>query len=106
MQERRLACLRLTLSQIDHVGVMLQVVGHGVAEIFSFLSKSIELDLSLIVGNRCVLGAPYSIPLLINCVEQAEGVAIRLEVIEVGPVFYLASEILVLSPQDGGGHIT
>ena len=77
-------------SQIDHVVVMPQVVRHGVAATVSALAKAIELDLHLMIGDRGVLGAPYSVPLLLDSIEQAKGVARRLEVIEFGPVSDLA----------------
>ena len=85
---------------------MLQAVEHSVDTTVSALAKAVELDLQLMVGDRGVLSAPYYIPLLIDCVEQAKGVARRLEVIEVGPVLDLASEVLVTAPQDGGEHLT
>ena len=66
------------------------------------LAKTAELDLSLIKGNRGVLVDMYSVPLLLDGVDQDEGVARRLEVIEVGPVSDLASEVLIAAPQDGG----
>ena len=52
------------------------------------------------VGDRGVLGALYLVPLLLDCVDQAESVARRLEVIEVGPVLYLASEVPVAALQE------
>ena len=79
---------------------MLQAVEHGVDTTVSALAKAVELDLQLMVGNRGVLSAPYYIPLLLDCVEQANGVARRLEVIEVGPVLYLASEVPVAALQE------
>ena len=65
----------------------------------------VELDLRLMIGNRGVLGALYFVALLINSIEQSKGDARRLEGIEVGPVLYLASEVLVAAPQDGGEHL-
>ena len=85
---------------------MLQVVIHGVAATVLDPAKLVELDLCLIVGERGILGAPYSVPLLLDCVEQAKGVSGRLELIEVGLVFYLALDVLVAAPQDGGKHLT
>ena len=70
------------------------------------LTKEVELDLRLRVGDRVVLGAPYSAPLLINRVDQAKGVYRRLEVIKFGSVLYLALEFLVEAPQDGGENLT
>ena len=64
----------------------------------SALAKAVELDLRLIVSDRDVLGATYSVPLLRDLIEQAEDVAKRLEVIKVGPVLDLASEVLVAAP--------
>ena len=93
------------LSQIDHVGVILQVVGHGVAETILALADIVELDLRLMIGGRVVIIGPYSIPLLLDQDDQAEGVPGRLEGIKVGPVSDLASEVLVAAPQDGGGHL-
>ena len=72
----------------------------------SALAKAVELDLYLMVRNRGVLVATYYIPLLLDRVEQAEGVDRRLEVTGVGLVSDLASEVLVASPQDGGKNLT
>ena len=85
---------------------MLQVVRHSVAAAVSALAKAVELDLYLMVRNRGVLVATYYIPLLLDRVEQAEGVDRRLEVTGVGLVSDLASEVLVASPQDGGKNLT
>ena len=85
---------------------MLQAVEHSVDTTVSTLAKAVELDLQLMVGDRGVLSAPYYIPLLLDCVEQAKGVSGRLELIEVGLVFYLALDVLVAAPQDGGKHLT
>ena len=90
------------LIQIDHVGMMLQVVGHIVVATVSALAEAVELDLRLIVGDRGVLSTPYSVPLLLDIVDQAEGVSRRLDIIEVGSVSDLSSEVLVAAPQDGG----
>ena len=85
---------------------MIKVVKHGVAPTVLDLAKAVELDLHLMVGNRGVLGAPYSTLLLLDYVEQAEGVARRLEVIEVSRFSYLVSEVIVSEPYDGGEHLT
>ena len=69
------------------------------------LDEMIELDLSLMVDNRGILGDPYFVPLLLNHIEQDEGVSGRIEVIEVGPVLELASEVLIAAPQDGWEHL-
>ena len=61
--------------------MMLQLVRHGVAATVSALIKEIEIDLHLMVGNIGVISAPYSVPLLIDRIEQAEVVTRRLEVI-------------------------
>ena len=84
---------------------MLQVVGYGVAVILLALAKEVSLDLRLMVGNRGVLSAPYSVPLLIDSVDQAEGVARRLEVIKFGSVSDLASEVFISAPQYGGSNL-
>ena len=60
---------------------MLHVVGQSVATIVSALAKAVGLDLHLIVGNRGVLDASYSILLLLDIIEQAKVIARRLEVI-------------------------
>ena len=86
------------LSQINHVRVMLQVVGHCVAMTVLTLAYAIELDLRLMIGERGILGAPYSAPLLLDIVEQDKGVNKRLEVINVDLVSDLASEFLVVAP--------
>ena len=50
------------------------------------------------IGDKGVLGALYSIPLLFDSAQQAKGVARRLEVIEFGPFLNLASEVLIVAP--------
>ena len=50
------------LSQIEHVRVMLQVVGYNAAETVSALTKAVELDLCLMVGDRNIIFAPYYLP--------------------------------------------
>ena len=47
-----------TLSLINHVIVMLQVVGHGVSANVSALAEMVELDLCLIIGDRGILSDP------------------------------------------------
>ena len=78
---------------------MLQVVGHGVAATVLALADMVELGLHLMIGDRGVLSDLYSISLLFNRVEQAKGVAVRLEGFEVGPVSDLALEVLVPASQ-------
>ena len=58
------------------------------------------------VGDRGIISALYSVPLLVDSVEQAEVFARRLEVIESGPVSYLASKVLIAAPQDFGERLT
>ena len=60
---------------------MIQVFGNGVATTVLALTETVELDLRLMIGGIGVLGAPYSIPILLDRL-----VAGRLEGIEVGPV--------------------
>ena len=90
------------LSQIDHVRVMLQVVGHGVATAISALDKGVKLELCLMVGDMDVIYDPYSVPLLLDCFDTVKGVTGKLEVIEVGPVLDLDLEVLVAAPHDSG----
>ena len=45
------------------------MVLHGVAVTILALDKEIELDLCLVVGNRGILGTPYSVPLLLKSIE-------------------------------------
>ena len=90
------------ISPINYVGVILQLVGYGVAATVLALAKALELDLRLMVGYRGVLGAPCSLTLLLDSIEKAEGVSKRLEVIKVGPFSDLALEVLVAAPRDGG----
>ena len=71
----------------------------------SALSETVELELWLAGGNRGILGASESIDLLLDHVDQAEGVAGRIEGIEVSLVLYLASEVLVTATHDGGEHL-
>ena len=66
------------------------------------LAETVELDLRLMVGNKGILDAPYPVPLLIDSVEQVEGVAGRIKLIKVILVSDLASEVLVSTPQDVG----
>ena len=86
--------------------MVLDVVRDGMAPTFLALDETVELDLCLMVGERDVLGATDSAALLLDGVEQAEGVSVRLEGIEVVPVSYLSSEVFVAAPQDGGEHFT
>ena len=58
------------------------------------------------VGNRGIFGDSDSVSLLLDRVEQAKSVAGTLEVIEVGPVSYLASKFLVAAPLDGEEHFS
>ena len=44
----------VTIVQIDYVRVMIKVVGHGVAATVSPLAETVELDLSLMIGNRVI----------------------------------------------------
>ena len=66
------------------------------------LTKAVELDLRLMLGNRCVLGTQYSVPLLIDRLDNSKGFSIRLKVIAVVPVLDIDLEVLVAAPQDGG----
>ena len=71
----------------------------------SSLSKRVELELCLAGGNRGILGDSESTALLLDHVDQAEGVSGRIKVIEVSPVSYLSSEVLITAPHDGGEHL-
>ena len=91
--------------QIDHVVVVLEVVGQGVATTISALAKTVELDLLLMIYNMGILVASYSVDLLIDRVDQAKGVSGRIEGIEVGPFLDLVLKFLIEAPQDGGDNI-
>ena len=85
---------------------MLEVVGHGVAVTVSALAQTVELHMRLMIGDRVVLGALYSVSLLPNHVDQAKGVAGRLKGIKVRPVSDLALEVLVTAPQGSRYYLT
>ena len=93
------------LNQINHAGVMIQMVGHDVSVTVLSLTETVEPDLRLMIYDRGVLGAFYSVALLLDRIEQAEDVAGRLNGIEVGPFSDLALEVLVAAPQDIGEHL-
>ena len=95
-----------TIGQIHHVRVVLEVVRHGVAATISALAEMVELNLRLMIDDRGVLSYLYSVALLIDCVDQAEGVAGRLKGIKSGPVSDFSSEVLVAAPHYGGENLT
>ena len=57
------------------------------------------------IGQKGVLGATDSVAFLLGHVEQAKGVAGRLEGIGVGSVLYLSSKVLVAASNDSGEHL-
>ena len=83
-----------TFGHINHVGVVIEVFGHGIATTVLTLAETVELYLRLMIGDGGVIDASYSIALLLNRVDQAEGVAGILEVIKVGLVSDLASDVI------------
>ena len=58
-----------TLGYVDRVGMVLEVVGDGVALTVLDLAEMVELDLCLMVGDRGILGAMDSIAFLLDCVQ-------------------------------------
>ena len=64
-----------TFGQINHVRVMIEVVGHGVAETVLALAETVELYLHLMICNKGVLSASYSVTLLIDNIDKSKGVS-------------------------------
>ena len=84
---------------------MIEVVRHGMATTVFALAETVELDLCLMVGNRSILGASESVALLLDRVDQSEGVPGRLKEIEVGLFLYLPLEVIIIEPEDSGDHL-
>ena len=85
--------------------MVLHMVRDVMATAVSALDETVELYLCLMVGNRGIFNASDFVALLTNHIEQAKGVAGRLEGIKVGSVFNLSSKVLVAAPQDVGEHL-
>ena len=94
-----------TLGQIDHVRMVLNMVGDDMAVAVLALVETVELDLCLMISNRGILDASDSVALLLCHVEQDKGIPGRLKGIKVRPVSYLALKVLVASPHDGGERL-
>ena len=82
--------------------MVLKVVGQSVSATISALADTVELHLRLMIDDRGVLRASYSIAFLLFHVDQAKGFSIRLKGIKVGTVLEISSEVLVSEPQYSG----
>ena len=89
---------------MEHVGMVIKVVGESIATTVLTLAGTVELDMCLMVGDRGVLIAMESIAFLLNRVDQAECVASRHEGIRVSPVSHISLEVFITAPQDCGEH--
>ena len=69
------------------------------------LAETVKLYLCLVVGDRGVLRNADSVAFLLNRVEKAKDIAVRLEGIKFGLVSYFALDVFVAEPQDSGEHL-
>ena len=69
------------------------------------LAETVKLYLCLVVGNRGILSDTDFVAFLLNPVEKAKDIAVRLEGIKFGLVSYFALDVFVAEPQDSGEHL-
>ena len=85
--------------------MVLEVIRYRMAATVLALFETVELDLCLMKDNRGVLSNLEYVAHLLNHSEKAEGVTGKIERIEVGLILYLASEVLVATPQDSRKYL-